>query len=439
MNQSTDLNVASWNGWERVAFKHNGDGSNVGDYVTTAGAQAGNVIIASAKAGSGIIMSTDSADIDMNSKRAVEAAMKALAQKVTYTDHEANGANLTGKVQIAAGLTASDKTQNIGTLHWDESGKGQYDLDSVDWTKITEGDYETLVMKGVRSAATTSMHTWRDNMQDTYTGADLADEDGMFAKALGGKTSSDVSGLKDSNSYYGVQVGYDKALANGWHTGIAFDYRDGDSDYLLGGKGDNQMYSLGVYGVKSFENDAFFRVAAKVGRVENEYDVYNEIRSMKLHGDYKSNAYGLTMEYGKTFGTEETYFTPKAQLTWSQVGSKDYTAHTEKDSMRIAQDAYSSFVGRLGFEAGLKTEKGRVYAGLFAAHEFNGDISASYFAKDGGSKYTSFNGEDTWMEMKLGGTYDFSKTAHLYADIAKDFGGDFERKWKLNAGLRFEF
>ena len=439
MNQAADLNVASWTGWERVAFKHNGDGSNVSDYVTTTDAQAGNVIIASATAGSGIIMSTDSTGIDMNSKNAVEAAMKALAQKVTYTDHAANGANLTGKVQIAAGLTASSQTQNIGTLHWDETGKGQYDLSSVDWSKITEGDYETFVMKGVRSAATTSMHTWRDNMQDTYTGADLADEDGMFAKALGGKTSSDVSGLKDSNSYYGVQVGYDKALANGWHTGIAFDYRDGDSNYLLGGKGDNQMYSFGVYGVKNFDNNAFFRVAAKVGRVENEYDVYNEIRSLKLHGDYKSNAYGLTMEVGKTFGTEETYFTPKAQLTWSQVGAKDYTASTGKAEMQIEQDSYSSFVGRMGFEAGIKSEKGRVYAGLFAAHEFNGDISANYFANDGNGKHTSFNGEDTWMEMKLGGTYDFSKSAHLYADIAKDFGGDFERKWKLNAGLRFEF
>ena len=107
--------------------------------------------------------------------------------------------------------------------------------------------------------------------------------------------------------------------------------------------------------------------------------------------------------------------------------------------MQINQDSYSSFVGRLGFEAGVKSEKGRVYAGLFAAHEFNGDISASYFANDGDRKHTSFNGEETWMEMKLGGSYDFSKTAHLYADIAKDFGGNFERKWKLNAGLRFEF
>lgn len=431
--RTKDVKIANYSGWETFIYSHEGAGDKVSDY------KSGDTIIDKAAKGSGVILSTDNSGINMKDKNSVEATLKALAQKVTYNDHEANGDNLTGKVQIAGGLTASSKSQNIGTLHWDENGKGQYNLDSVNWNQIIEGDYETFVMKGVRSAATTSLHTWRDNMQDTYTGADMADEDGMFAKALGGKTSSDVKGLKDSNTYYGVQVGYDKAAANGWHTGVAFDYRNGDSNYLLGGKGDNQMYSLGVYGVKNFENDAFFRVAAKVGRVENEYDVYNEIRSLKLNGDYKANAYGLTMEYGKTFGDEEAYFTPKAQLTWSQVGSKDYTAHTENATMQVAQDSYSSFVGRLGFEAGVKSEKGRVYAGLFAAHEFNGDISASYFANDGDRKHTSFDGEETWMEMKLGGTYDFSNNAHLYADIAKDFNGKFERKWKMNVGLRFEF
>lgn len=431
--RTKDVKIANYSGWETFIYSHEGAGDKVSDY------KSGDTIIDKAAKGSGVILSTDNSGINMKDKNSVEATLKALAQKVTYNDHEANGDNLTGKVQIAGGLTASSKSQNIGTLHWDENGKGQYNLDSVNWNQIIEGDYETFVMKGVRSAATTSLHTWRDNMQDTYTGADMADEDGMFAKALGGKTSSDVKGLKDSNTYYGVQVGYDKAAANGWHTGVAFDYRNGDSNYLLGGKGDNQMYSLGVYGVKNFENDAFLRVAAKVGRVENEYDVYNEIRSLKLNGDYKANAYGLTMEYGKTFGDEEAYFTPKAQLTWSQVGSKDYTAHTENATMQVAQDSYSSFVGRLGFEAGVKSEKGRVYAGLFAAHEFNGDISASYFANDGDRKHTSFDGEETWMEMKLGGTYDFSNNAHLYADIAKDFNGNFERKWKMNVGLRFEF
>ncbi|WP_293390221.1 autotransporter domain-containing protein [Phascolarctobacterium sp.] len=427
------LKIANYSGWETIIYGHENAGADVTDY------KSGDTIIDKAEKGSGVILSTDNSGIDMKDKNAVEATLKALAQKVTYSDHEANGSNLTGKVQIADGLTASSASKYLGNMSWDENGKGQYVDNSVNWKEIYNGDYETLVMKGVRSAATTSMHRWRDNMQDTYTGADLADAEGIFAKALGGKTSSDVKGVKDDKTYRGVQVGLEMALANGWHAGVAFDYRNGDSNYLLGGKGDNQLYSLGVYGVKNFADQSYLRVAAKAGRVENEYDVYNETRRLKLHGDYKSNAYGLTMEYGKTFGTEESYFTPKAQLTWSQVGSKDYTAHTPNDSMRIDQDAYSSLVARFGVEAGAKSEKGRVYVGLYGAHEFNGDITASYFAKDGGYKHTSFDGSDTWMEMSIGGSYDLSDNCHIYADFAKDFGGDFERKWKASAGLRFEF
>ena len=429
--RSKALQIANYSGWETIIYNHDNKGSEAQDF------KSGNTVISNAKEGSGVILFTDSNNININSQAEVEAVLKVLAEKVQYTDHAANGANLKGKVRIAEGLTSAGKT---GAMKWDETtGIGKFDPSSIKWGEIYNGDYETLVMKGVRSAATTSMHSWRDNMQDTYTGADLADADGIFAKALGGKTSSDVKGVKDDNTYRGVQVGYDKALANGWHAGVAFDYRNGDSNYLLGGKGDNQLYSLGVYGVKSFDDQSYLRVAAKAGRVENEYDVYNEIRTLKLHGDYKANAYGLTMEYGKTFGTEASYFTPKAQLTWSQVGAKDYTAHTPNDSMRINQDAYSSLVARFGVEAGAKSEKGRVYVGLYGAHEFNGDISASYFAKDGGTKHTSFDGKDTWMEMSIGGSYDLSDNCHIYADFAKDFGGDFERKWKASAGLRFEF
>ena len=431
--RTKNLNIASYSGWETIIYGHENAGDKDEDY------KSGDTIINKAAKDSGVILSTDNSGINMNDKAAVEATLKALAHKLTYNDHKANGSNLTGKVQIADGLTASSASKYLGNMRWDENGKGQYVDNSVNWKEIYNGNYETLVMQGVRSAATTSMHSWRDNMQDTYTGADLADADGIFAKALGGKTSSDVKGVKDDNTYRGVQVGLDKALANGWHAGVAFDYRNGDSNYLLCGKGDNQLYSFGVYGVKNFEDQSYLRVAAKAGRVENEYDVYNEIRSLKLHGDYKANAYGLTMEYGKTFGTEASYFTPKAQLTWSQVGSKDYTAHTPNDSMRIDQDAYSSLVARFGVEAGAKSEKGRVYVGLYGAHEFNGDITASYFAKDGGYKHTSFDGSDTWMEMSIGGSYDLSDNCHIYADFAKDFGGDFERKWKASAGLRFEF
>ena len=423
------LDIANFSGHETFIMAHKDDGTFT----------SGNVNIAKAKTGSGLTLYTANNGIQMTDKAAVTKILKALAQKAIYAEGNdaGNGKNLTGEVKIGEGLTSSSaKTGKIDFSNL----SGQLVDGSIPWEPTIEtGDYETFVMKGARSAVTTSFHSWRDNMQDTYTGADLADEDGIFAKALGGKTSSDVSGLKDSNSYWGAQIGYDKALANGWHTGVAFDYRDGDSDYLLGGKGDNKLYSFGVYGVKKMEDGSYFRVAAKAGRVENEYDVYTELRN-KLHADYKANAYGLTAEYGKTFGSEMSYITPKVQLTWSRVGSKDYTGSANNGAiMNIYQDSYDSLVGRLGFEAGMKKANGSLHAGLYLAHEFNGDIDTRYFAKDGGWKSTSFDGDDTWAELVLGGEYRLGRNSQLYADFARDLGGDFQRKWKLNAGIRLRF
>ena len=428
--RTQNLDIANFSGHESFIMEYKADGT-----ITS-----GNVNIAKAAAGSGLTLYTaNNGSIQMTDKAAVTKILKELAKKASYAEgkDDTNGKNLTGEVKIGEGLTSS--SAKTGSISFKDKTGGLVD-GSIQWEPTIEtGDYETFVMKGARSAVTTSFHSWRDNMQDTYTGADLADEDGIFAKALGGKTSSDVSGLKDSNSYWGAQIGYDKALANGWHTGVAFDYRDGDSDYLLGGKGDNKLYSFGVYGVKKMDNGSYFRVAAKAGRVENEYDVYTELRN-KLHADYKANAYGLTAEYGKTFGSEMSYITPKVQLTWSRVGSKDYTGSANNGAtMNIYQDSYDSLVGRLGFEAGMKKAHGSLHAGLYLAHEFNGDIDTRYFAKDGGWKSTSFDGEDTWAELVLGGEYRVGRNTQLYADFARDLGGDFQRKWKLNAGIRLRF
>lgn len=427
--RTQNLDIANFSGYETFIMAHKDDGTFT----------SGNVNIAKADTGSGMTLYTANNGINMTDKAAVTNILKELAKKAIYAEgnDETHGKNLTGEVTIGEGLTSS--SAKTGLMNF-ANQQGQLVDGSIPWEPtIEEGDYETFVMKGARSAVTTSFHSWRDNMQDTYTGADLADEDGIFAKVLGGKTSSDVSGLKDSNSYWGAQIGYDKACANGWHTGVAFDYRDGDSDYLLGGKGDNKLYSFGVYGVKKMDNGSYFRVAAKAGRVENEYDVYTELRN-KLHADYKASAYGLTAEYGKTFGSEMSYITPKVQLTWSRVGSKDYSGSANNGAtMNIYQDSYDSLVGRLGFEAGMKKAHGSLHAGLYLAHEFNGDIDTRYFAKDGGWKSTSFDGEDTWAELFLGGEYRLGGNTQLYADFARDLGGDFQRKWKLNAGIRLRF
>ncbi len=447
--------IDNYSGWTKVIYAH-AEAAGQADEETSF-ISAGDVVIGKAAEGSGVTLITDS--MGLVSEKEKNDALAALAQKLVYNDAGKNQ-NLTGKVALASGLTASDKEVYVGkeNITFDSNNKGQMTAGGeavpdkpVDpdqpvnppvtpgTDKITKGDYETFVMKGIRSAATTSFHAWRDNMTDFYDASEGADEEGIFAKAYGGKTEADVKGVHETNSYWGGQVGYDKALSSGWHMGAAFDYRDGDSDYLLGGKGDDKLYSLGVYGKKTMADGSYVKVAAKAGRVENEYTVYNELRLKALKGDYKASAYGVTAEYGKTFGTGRAYVTPKVSLAWASVGSKDYTARAGRDTISIDQESYSSLVGRLGFEAGVEHARGGFYAGLAVAHEFDGDIGARYNAADGGEKHTSFDGEDTWVELVLGGRYKLSDASQLYADFARDFGGDFEHQWKLNAGLRFSF
>lgn len=452
-NDSHGVTIDSYSGFTNVFYAHTGDGTAAENY------KAGDTIITKAAAGSSISLITDNSGITMTDTDQVKKALNALAGKLIYTAYTTGEKNLTGTVKIADGLTASSKVQKYGDISFDDkTGQGgmtgdvktddtpvqpdpdQPGGDNKPGDNISEGDYETYVMKGIRSAATTNMHAWRDNVSDLYDASELADEDGIFAKVLGGKTEANTAGIHEDNSYWGGQVGYDKKVANGWHTGVAFDYRDGDSTYLLGGTGDDKLYSLGIYAKKAFDNGSHVKVALKAGQVENDYTVYNEIRSTALDGKYKASAVGLTAEYGKTYGSDRGYFMPKVQLSWSRVGSDDYTARTAGGAtIEVHQEAYNSLVGRLGFEAGSRNARGGFYAGLNLAHEFDGDINSSYYANDGGAKKTSYEGKDTWLELVLGGRYQLSENTQFYADFARDFGGDFEHKWKLNAGLKWSF
>ena len=455
-NADRKIHLNKLSGDLNVVYAHENAGMNAVDF------KGGNTIVDTAAADSKVTLITDNSGIDMQNSEAVNTVLGNLANKLYYTE---DAKNLTGKVSISSGLTSSGVSLSVGDIDFDSEGKGVLRNETIVEKKVSaeeaaieadylnpflrlhammpapapaESEYESSMMRGARSAATTSALAWRDAMSDTYKVADSADEDGIFARAYGGKVEYKGNDLNNQDKYWAAQIGYDKAAGNGWHTGVAFDYRDGDSDYILGGEGDNKMYGFGVYGVRAMDNGADFRLAAKVGRVENDYTVYNEM-GKALKGDYKANAFGLTAEYGKKIGSEESYFMPSAQLSFARVGGKDYVAKSGADAMNINQDAYNSIVGRLALEAGKDSAEKGLFARLGLAHEFSGDIEATYTAADGGKKATSFDGKDTWGEFTVGGHYQISDNGQFQLDFTKDFGGDFHHKWNINAGLRFSF
>lgn len=436
------VTVGSFGGTHIVSYDHDNAGSDVSDY------KGGNFTVEKADKGSMLIAATSSKNIKTNDQDAVEAAFKALSQKIYYGNAGVDE-NLTGKTMISSGLTSSSISRWIGDMKFDSANGGVGSFVGGSGINIT-GDYETALMKGARAATTSAMLSWRDNAANVIYRGDLLrahmESDGIWAKTYGGKDTYNANAVDLSNSYWGAQVGFDRMYDHGWIAGAAIDYQKGSSSYnytdddfgnIGGNTGDNKLYSFGLYASKDLGDGAHLDFAAKAGSVRNEFSVHNGIGT-ELNGTYRNRGYSATASLAKRIGTDKSYLEPQAQLTWAHLGGRNFAAVTDGgEVLDVNQGNYNSLVGRLGLELGKTGRLGSVYARFGLAHEFSGDITGSYSAEDGESKTTSVETKGTWAEMSLGTTLNIKPNASAYFDVSRSYGADYEHDWKFSGGLRF--
>ena len=414
----------------------------------------GSTFVATADAGSTVDMITDNAGLDTNSDKAadknkVSEVLNAMAGKLQYTGYQNGERNLKGKLRIAEGLTSSSAGLKTEALSFKRDGRGYFDYTPAKPNKpeIETGDYETSIMSSTRSALTSSILVWRNDMNDMYkrmgdlrTGA----ESGLWARVYGGRISYDANNAYMKNSYWAAQVGIDKRLASGWHVGGAFGYNDGSATYRYGGKGDPKLYTLAAYATRVSEDGQYVDVIAKAGKLSNKFTAYNKYSAPALRnyveGKYDTYGYGISAEYGKKIRMGKGFVTPQAELTWSRLSSDSFDAAAPSgESMRVNQSSVNSLIGRLGVVAGVESDKGNFYAKASLFHEFDGDGHILFSEPGKTSKRSSFSLKDTWAEIALGGNYYLSPRSMIYADFTKSFGGDYKVDWRINAGIRFSF
>lgn len=414
----------------------------------------GGTFIAAADAGSTVDMITDNAGLDTNSKKAadknrVSEALNALAGKLQYTGYQNGERNLKGKLRIAEGLTSSSAGLKTEALSFKRDGQGYFDYTPAkpDKPEIETGDYETSIMSSTRSALTSSILVWRNDMNDMYKRMGdlrIGAESGLWARAYGGRISYDANNAYMKDSYWAAQVGMDKRLASGWHVGGAFGYTDGSATYRYGGKGDPKLYTLAAYATRVSEDGQYVDVIAKAGKLSNKFTAYNKYSAPVLRnyveGKYDTYGYGISAEYGKKIRMGKGFITPQAELTWSRLSSDSFDAAAPTgESMRVSQSSVNSLVGRLGVVAGVESDKGNFYAKVNLFHEFDGDGHILFTEPGKTGKRSSFSLKDTWAEIALGGNYYLSPRSMIYADFTKSFGGDYKVDWRINAGIRFSF
>lgn len=328
----------------------------------------GSTFVATADAGSTVDMITDNAGLDTNSDKAadknkVSEVLNAMAGKLQYTGYQNGERNLKGKLRIAEGLTSSSAGLKTEALSFKRDGRGYFDYTPAKPNKpeIETGDYETSIMSSTRSALTSSILVWRNDMNDMYKRMGdlrIGAENGLWARVYGGRISYDANNAYMKNSYWAAQVGIDKRLASGWHVGGAFGYNDGSATYRYGGKGDPKLYTLAAYATRVSEDGQYVDVIAKAGKLSNKFTAYNKYSAPALRnyveGKYDTYGYGISAEYGKKIRMGKGFVTPQAELTWSRLSSDSFDAAAPSgESMRVNQSSVNSLIGRLGVVAGV--------------------------------------------------------------------------------------
>lgn len=430
----------------------------------------GNITINSAAENSSITLRTDNVNIDTEDHDLVRDTLNSLANRLFYTSYADGERNLQGYVQIAEGLVTSSAAIQIGEIMYDADADGQGSVnadtirDNIEEPDqptpdqpsgddssggVIYGDSETAMMRGAKSAMASTAMMWRaendDMMKRLGEIRNGNGEAGIWAKYYTGKSEMNAQRAKYKTDYTAYQLGYDKQIGE-WLIGAAFSYNDGESSYQLGGKGDNSVASLSLYGTKKASNGTYLDLVAKVGRLDTDFTVYNDMFH-KLTGDYDTWGMSASAEYGKRFEQSNGfYIDPSVQLTVGRIQGKDYTAASDfldaqgrYKNMYVHQDSMNSIVGKLGIGIGQKTDRANYFAKFALAHEFGGDFDTNFRAdgEAGGKTNIDFGG--TWCELEIGGGIQLNDTTMLYATYERSFSGDVKEKYRIDGGVRFSF
>ena len=488
-SQEGYVRITNYKGKTNILYGQDGTGNIEG----------GDITIRKAEEGSRVNLITDNRGLNTSQtagteeKALVTKTLDNMARKLNYIGYQKGERNLEGSVTIAEGLTASSAVMKTGEISYSERGNGRYiekgekketgrtSLGSLGMTRnaiytlepakaepvtatktaetaaktstaprmrrtseIIYGDKETQMMRGSKTAMTAAALLWRGNNNDLERRmGDIRlgkEENGIWARYLGGKNELDKQKTSYKQTYNIAQAGYDKKKGN-WTIGAALDYGTGKDTYA-NGTGKEKLASLSLYGTMQKEDGQYIDIILKGSRIKNDYTVYNEMNH-RLEGKYKTSGVSVSMEYGKRMKKENGfYIDPSIEVTAGRLGGKDYDAVSDYGGgkkMHIRQDGVTSVIGRIGLGIGKETERTSLFAKIALAHEFGGKVKSIFSAENEPTSGTEVDLKDSWVDVEVGGSFLVNRNTYLYGTYTRNFGADLSNKWRIDAGIRFSF
>lgn len=300
--------------------------------------------------------------------------------------------------------------------------------------KITNTIYaKNTTNLGLSNLAAINLMTWRQENNDMNKRLgelrDSKGKHGVWARMVRGE--AEYESIKNQYNYY--QIGYDEKLSTdpNWTVGMFLTRTEGNSTFRTG-SAENNHTGVGVYGSYLKEDGSFIDLVAKYARIDSGFNANGGVGS----GDYNTNGYSISAEYGKRFEQGNGFWIePQVELTYGTVGAVDYTT---SNGAKVRQEGMDSLVGRVGFSIGKDIKAGNIYARASYLYDFDGETEVTMSHSGISDVYEQDLGGG-WFEVGLGANINLSDATHLYFDVEKTYGGDVATPWQWSAGMRWTF
>ena len=341
---------------------------------------------------------------------------------------DATAQNLANVVTTGTGKSAASQiTTDEGII----AGKITADVKDGEVTNYTVAKNTTNV--GLSNLTGINLMTWRQENNDMNKRLgelrDSKGEHGVWARMVRGEV--EYESIKNQYNYY--QVGYDEKLSTdpNWTVGMFLTRTEGNSTFRTG-SAENNHTGVGVYGSYLKDDGSFIDLVAKYARIDSDFNANGGVGS----GDYNTNGYSISAEYGKRFEQGNGFWIePQVELTYGTVGAVDYTT---SNGAKVRQEGMDSLVGRVGFSLGKDIKAGNVYARASYLYDFDGETEVT-MSRGGISDVYEQDLGGGWFEVGVGTNINLSDATHLYFDVEKTYGGDVATPWQWSAGIRYSF
>ncbi|MCG5030618.1 autotransporter outer membrane beta-barrel domain-containing protein [Mesosutterella sp. OilRF-GAM-744-9] len=291
--------------------------------------------------------------------------------------------------------------------------------------------------------AGTAYNLWRNDMDTLFRRLGDVHEtvapDGVhaaWARAKGARWG--VGGaFKYSGDYTEFEGGVDFFTAKTEHgrhyAGAAISFMDGNSSYAAG-RGDSFALGVGLYDTFVREDGQHLDLSLKFENIDTKYHYLSQ--GVRHSGDAGSLGWSIGAEYGWKLPVRPGWFVEPGVKVVASTLSGDSGRDTGGISMNF--DRVNSLWLRAGLRAGYESDRVQFFAKAAWNRDWSGNGSVTM--RSGGERLHLTEDYDAgWLEYGAGLTVKLQKNLQLYMDFDRGSGGNYERKWAWDAGLRWNF